>query len=226
MADETGRNISFQGSAFCTKFRDRYLLLCTSHQLKGTALDRICLPGLQEGRVISSGGFGNYTSQSGAPLFGAHDLAYFDFTGPVQSGLVSPNQFLNLNELTLLSRDDTTLRFYFAIGFANADDETQYSLGEDFDFGFQLDAIHGKKRILVCEALDESSDDEHVNLQRLGDRVVHPGGFSGGPVFCLVEAKNGEFAVKFSGITQMGGTSNLYALRSQHVMHFLDEIDR
>jgi hypothetical protein len=210
MNDSEDYPISLVASCICVRYRGRYLVLCTRHQLKGWNLEKVALL-TEDGRyVISSGGVRHFEGINESDF---HDLAAFDFTEPCLEWEILQERFFRLEQFPPDAPSDQIVCL-IASGYPFGDQDY------DLENGRHLGQA---KRILVCvpDGPEQPSDPALMRLRPVERLSFSPDGMSGGPAF-VVQMVMGEPHAFFAGIITRAGPEYLYIVRVGFVRRFMD----
>lgn len=202
--------ISLVGSCISVRYRERYLVLCTRHQLKGWDLQRIALLTDDGKHTISSGGVRHFNEANETDF---HDLTAFDFTEPCLEIESLRERFFLLKEFPPDVPSDQIVGFV-AAGYPF--EKQNY----DLENGRRL----GRAALIVTCVLDGSNQPNDPALMRLRSTeplTFNPNGMSGGPAF-VVQMTNGEPHAFFAGIITRAGPEHIYIVGAGFVRQFMD----
>ncbi|MCD1634533.1 hypothetical protein K7H91_12195 [Martelella mediterranea] len=209
--------LSLAGSAFAAFYRDRYIVLCTRHQLRALGRTPEAF-GLLEGDgkyAITSAGVRHFTSLNESDY---HDIVAFDFTEPCLERPALKQRFFDLRAFPLDVPSDQIICLIVA-GYAYSDQN--YDLADDR-------RLEQAIRILIChtDGPDQPSDAALLRVRPIESLSFDPDGLSGGGAFVL-QFVNGEAQAFFAGIITRAGREHLHIVRCGFVRRFLDDfIDR
>lgn len=205
------------GSCLCIYYRDRYLLLCSRHQLKllqGRSYEDMGLLDKDGYSFCSAAGIKHYNDDFNA--VDLHDLTVFDFTEPCNARGHMKERFFNLKEAPPVMRSDHVVGFVVS-GYP--------SKKQDYDF------TDGKKQLglalapVVCTLApleDQPEDPTILKLNTLDPLKFDSDGMSGGGAF-VIHLDNGVGYTHLAGMIVRGGSNNFYILRMGYIMSVIDE---
>lgn len=202
--------ISLVGSCISVRYRARYLVLCTRHQLKNWDLQRIALLSDDGKHAISSGGVRHFNEVNETDF---HDLAAFDFTEPCPAIESLRSRFFVLEEFPPDTSSDQIVCF-IASGYPF--EKQDYDLANGRRLG-------SAKPIVAC-VLDEAyqpNDPALIRLRYLEPLAFSPDGMSGGPAF-VVQLVKGEPHAFFAGIITRAGPRHMHIVGIGFVRRFMD----
>lgn len=202
--------VSLFGSATAVKFLDRFILLCTGHQLKGVDPKRVSMLKDDGSVLVTSGGVRHYQPSLDTD---AYDIVAFDFTEPVAAHPDLKNRFFDLQEVP----PDTLSSNVMAVLLAGyPSNEQLYDLGDNNHLGLV-------RRHVVCLPERQPSDPVLIQLRAQTPLSSNPDGMSGGSAFAILRLEREQRAF-FAGIIVRGGTHNFHVLKSGYVMAFLRSV--
>ncbi len=205
--------VSLVGSSVAIKYRDRYFVICTRHQLKDwSKLERIALL-INDGELaITSGGVRHFVDGINDSDF--NDLVAFEFTEPCRQLASLRQLFFDLNQLPPDAASERIICLV-ASGFPFKDQI--YELEEKRHLG-QV------KRIVkyAPDGPRQPSDISLMRLQSLDQIDFEPDGMSGGGVFVIQFDDNLQAHAYFAGIITRAGRTRLHFVKSGLVSQFLD----
>ncbi|MCD7059469.1 hypothetical protein [Pelagibacterium xiamenense] len=204
--------ISLVASGVAIKYRGRYFIVCSRHQLKGWRSEQIALLTSDGEFCITSGGVRHFVD--GLYENGVHDLAAFDFTDPCLEIPALQERFYNFVEIPPDVRSDNIIAM-IASGFPTGD--------QQLSLEGSTRAFKQARRVLTClpDGPEQPNDETLLRLRVLQPLVSHPDGMSGGATF-VIQVANGEARAYFAGIVLMGSKEILHIARAGYVRQFLD----
>lgn len=199
------------GSGFALSYRNRWLLICTQHQLPVQPCSEYGLLVKERGRIVSPSRYRGYDKSASGFSDEYKDICVFDFTETMLPYPHMGKHFAALrNEEIWDGREDVL----GLIAFGCAYDDQNYDVAEARHFGAAVRAV-------TCRIDGETSDKSVLRLSTMDPLDVNPDGMSGGPVFGI--CRNGlEFRAKFAGIITRAGGSTIYAVHSARVTALLE----
>ena len=205
--DDPTYKISLLGSATAVRFRGRYLLLATQHQLVGTELERISMMSDDGEVAITSGGVRSYRMSSETDAF---DLIAFDFTEPCAARPDLRPRFFDLTRIPPNVVDKAIIAFLLT-GYPFKDQ--RYEVHETNQLGLA-------RRLVTCLPESQPSDDALLSVRSTTPLPHDPDGMSGGSAF-VVQESNGQFDAYFAGIIVRGGREIFHVIKAGYVFSFL-----
>lgn len=208
--------IYIPGSATLLKYKGRYFMVCTRHQLKQDEnFADVCLMIPYEGgrtECITSGGARWIDGLND----GDHEqIVIFDFTQPCTDKPELKPMFFDFRRQHPDIRADKIVAF---ISFGYPTDHTKV----DYENGQIRQA---KMRVLSSLATPGTDDALHI-LDTIEPLDFDPDGMSGGPTFCLVMDGPEGFSVHLAGITVRGGKNTLMVIKAGAVQAMLNIVIR
>lgn len=200
--------ISRRGSSLKVAGPKGYFLYCTDHQLEGYDYNSVGLVREDNGNVVTSQGcrFSTRDSTGGATT----DLLMFDFTGPVETGSLDENNWLDTSRFSDMDGEVLSL---VAIGFPHLDRQIDY---ENLSIPLAPRAIWG--------TTGSRTQSGYETLKIAPDLDYEPDGMSGSPVYALINWK-GEIHAALAGLVTNGGKSNLYFLPISDLNWYLSDFE-
>ncbi len=205
--DHQTYKLSLVGSAVPVKFSDRYFLLCTNHQLRGSRPEHVSLLGRDGQNLVTSAGMRHFNDESN-PLY--LDLAAFEFTEPCEAHPDLKERFLDLRDVPPAARN-VDIIFAVVAGFPSQDQK--YELEEK-------NYIGKFKRTVVCLPDPSSYDPALLCLRTDKPLDFDPDGMSGGSAFVVLEV-DGEFRAYFAGLVVTAGRDRFHIIKVGHIRSFL-----
>lgn len=208
--DDEDYPISLVGSCVAIRYQERYLVLCTRHQLKDWNLQRIALITEDGQRAITSGGVRHFTELNESDF---HDLAAFDFTEPCRELPFLRQRFFDFREAPPDTLNINVI-FLIASGYPFADQD--YDLANERKLG-------RAKRLVLCR-LDQqrqSQDEALMRIRAVDSIKANPDGMSGGAVFVVQMVKD-EPTAYFAGIITRANSEYLHFVKTPFIQQFLN----
>lgn len=206
--DHPTYKVMLRGSATCLRYRDRFFLICTRHQLAGENNEDVRLLRPWANKLIRPSSGKMYTSQSSDS--DKYDIIAFDFTEACVQLPDLASNFFNFDAPAPDAKLDGVAG-YTVLGFPSKDqgyfpDEVTLILRERIQNAILMPAPTEEALLLV--------------------RMLHPlqvgaDGMSGGAVF-HTHVAGSVFVNRFAGMTVRGGNDYIYFLRSSEIQAFLD----
>jgi hypothetical protein len=200
--------VSLIGSAIPLKYRGRYFLICSQHQLRGWELERISIMRRGGMHVVSSAGVRFFDS---TPDSDATDIAAFEFTEPCNNVPDLKERFFDFRGPPQGVSVDKIL-FFLASGFP--------SIMQTYDLA-ESNHIGTLKQKIVCFPGQKSLDPALMHIRPDRPLDFDPDGMSGGSVF-VVEQIGTEFRANLAGMIVRAGKSNFYLLHAGIIVSFLN----
>lgn len=200
--------VSLFGSATAVKFLDRFILLCTGHQLKGVDPKRVSMLKDDGSVLVTSGGVRHYQPSLDTD---AYDIVAFDFTEPVAAHPDLKKRFFDLQEVPPEAPGSNVTAVLLA-GYPSK--EQLYDLGDNNRLGLT------RRHVVCLPERRQPSDPVLLQLRVETPLSSSPDGMSGGSAFVILSSAR-ELRAFFAGIVVRGGTHNFYVLKSGYVMAFL-----
>ncbi|CAN7587327.1 hypothetical protein LJR016_004342 [Devosia sp. LjRoot16] len=200
--------ITLRGTGTGLRFRGRYLLLCTQHQLVGVDRQRVGMLTEDGGQFVTSGGMRHFSPSGDTD---AYDLIAFDFTEPADAYPEFRSRFHNFAPKRMPPDP-----LGFLVTGCPFNDQL-YDVAENNHIGLA-------RRQVVC-ALDDDEPSDTSLFRVLPDRPLNfnPDGMSGGSAFALVAGDEG-LEVGFAGIVARGGSHAFHVIKVGVVASFLESI--
>lgn len=205
--------VSIPGSATLLKYRKRYILACTRHQLKGLSnLRNICviLSPDHKTRCITSGGYLIFHKDANEDDH--TEIALFDFTAPATALPELKPMFFDLQRRHphACAEDVVAVITY---GYPTEKRNIDYDSGK-----FEV-----SKRVVVCTYEGEGRDVAVHILQPTAPINFVPDGMSGGPAFVVLKTANG-FSVYFAGMNVRGNESKMCVIKAGAIQIMMDRL--
>lgn len=216
LTDIDGYPIYVPGSATLIRYKHRFFMVCTRHQLKDTPdLGSVCLlipHSLGQTKCISSGGaswFDQYTD-------GDHQqIVIFDFTEPCRDIPELKSLFFDFRQQHSNMPAEKVVAF---ITYGYLTDEADFYYGNG-----NLQQV--KARVLSKLAAAGADDALHV-IAPISPLDFDPDGMSGGPSFCVIHEGCNEFSVHFAGVTVRASNKRIRLIKAGAIQATLDAIIR
>lgn len=199
--------ISLIGSAIPLKFRDRYFLVCSKHQLAGCDHERVSIMTRDGQKLITSAGVRFYDGQSDSDL---SDVAAFDFTEPCQAMPEIRERFFNFQGIPPQVPVEDIL-FLLVSGFPST--QQVYDLEDKNHVGTM-------KQKIVCLPDHQPSDSALLCVRPNQALSFDPDGMSGGSAFVVQRVGDG-FQAHLAGMVVRAGPSSIYILKVGIIESFL-----
>lgn len=196
-----------RGSATPIKYRNRFFLLCTQHQIADIPLEDVSILKNDGSVLITTGGVRHFETRGDTDL---RDLVAFDFTEPCADHPDLVSDFFHFREPPPDAPSADTV-FVQVTGFPSA--RQLYELDRN-RLGLQ-------KYKVLCKLHSQPRDEALIALKPINTLKVDPDGMSGGCAFSVQFVSGKAFAF-FAGIVVRGGLDRLYILKSGFIKDFLD----
>lgn len=203
------------GSSISVRYRGRYFVLATRHQLlhlgvTDSTLPRVGQISLDRQMFVTSAG--HFTSvEYSAPLDDdRNDMIAFFFDKQVEEYPEFRNGYVDLVH-PWDAKSDEILRC-FAVGYAYCDQ------GFDLFQRRQLDLV---RRNISCAYESSPSAQAVRRVRELSISNLNPDGMSGGGIYFIRRAVN-LFKLEFGGMIQRGGNSYFHYVDAVQIGTFLD----
>lgn len=207
--------VTIPGSASLLRYKGRYLMACTRHQLDLVGEpEGVCLmlPHNGTSKCITSGG--SITFDGELNDGDHHQIALFDFTEPA---LAEPE----IRPLFLDFRGQ-----HPTVPAANVVAVAAY--GYPFE-GRLVDYDEGRiglsKQSVLCRFVGQGSDDAVHVIDPLEPLAFSPDGMSGGPAFGII-MESGGFSVHFAGIIVRGSRERFRVIKAGAVEMMMNNLIR
>ena len=164
--------LSLVGSATAVRFKNRFILLCTYHQLKGVDPERVSMMKDDGSFLVTSGGFRSYTVSDDTDAF---DLVAFDFSDPVVEHPELKKRFFDLVDVPPDTPTVNILAFLLT-GFPSA--KQTYELEDKNHLGLA-------KLNIVCLPDGQPNDPALLRVKAETPLKIDPDGLSGGSAFVV-----------------------------------------
>jgi hypothetical protein len=214
--DDADYPIYIPGSATLMKYKGRYFMICTRHQLKHTPnFENVCLllPHA-DGRTkcITSGGARWF---DGLNEGDHHQIVVFDFTDPCRENEELKPMFFDFRHQHTDIQVDRLVAFT-TYGYLTSLANVDYDNGK---------IAQVRAQVLSRFATPGTDDALHM-IEPLSPLDFDPDGMSGGPTFCVVLDPPNNFSVHLAGVTVRGGRDRLMVIKAGAVQAVLDTVVR
>lgn len=207
--DETYK-FQLLGTAIPVFYRERYLLICTAHQLQSVEPEDVCMLYPDGSLSVSNSGVRHWNNGAAGET-DATDITVFEFTEPLEAHRELQADFFNFDSVPPDIQSDNVIALFTA-GFPSSDQI--YDLGVNNHLG-------SVKRNIVA-MLDGQPDDMALIRARFVEPLdFNPDGMSGSPVF-VVQIQNGKFHAYLAGMMMRAGRETFYFLKIGYIKGFLD----
>jgi hypothetical protein len=202
--------VSLVGSATAVRFNERYILLCSNHQLRGVDPQQVAMLKDDGSMIVTSGGYRAYQAR---PDTDAADIAAFDFTEPVEDHPDLKRRFFDLTDVP----PDTLVTNVVALLLAGYPSAGQtYDLEANNRLGFA-------RLNVLCLPDGQPNDDAMIRLRATRPLSVDPDGMSGGSAF-VIQFAGTDLRAYFAGIILQGGRELFHVLKPGYVVAFLRSV--
>jgi hypothetical protein len=208
--------IYIRGSATLLKYKGRYFLVCTRHQLDQTAkFENVCLMkahGLGQTECITSGGARWFNSVE----VGDHQqVVIFDFTEPCLDKAELKPMFFDFQGQHPDMPADKIVTF-LTYGYPT----------DHGNFDYENGRIEQVRMQILSRFAPAGADTALHIIDPIANLDFDPDGISGGPTFCIVLDGHDGFSVHLAGITVRGSRTRLMVIKAGAVQAMLDTVIR
>lgn len=213
--DDAGRDINLFGSMANVRLGEKYLCVCTQHQLGNTEISKVCIHNFNRTRFVSAGAYYFVkSSHAGQDLNEIEDLCAFDFTEAVNNLGVSPARFLDISEHSAI-RPSAGESNFVVCGHAHKD--VSIDLMDDCDYSQGIRSIASLCRCNFYSLVSETGDRDLVTLRSSSlPEKFNADGFSGAPVFGL-SIRQARVVLSFAGIVTRGGNGYVHVVPGDRI---------
>jgi len=205
------------GSCIGIHYRNRYLLLCTRHQLKilgGRSYEDVGLLDKDGHSFCSAAGIRHYRDDIND--VDLNDLNVFDFTEPCKDREHMKDRFFNLHGLPPKVPSNQVVGFVVS-GYPSS--KQNYGLTEETK---QLGFARAQITCSLAPYEDQLKTDPTVlKLLSLSPLNFDPDGMSGGAAF-VIQLVNGIGHAHLAGMVVRAGSNNFYILTIGYILKFID----
>lgn len=209
--------IYIPGSATLIKYRGRYFMVCTRHQLGNTDEKEFEFVGLpisdlgEEGVFVTSSGAKWTKSQIHETDY--HDLVGFDFTETCEAHPRLKSRFFEISSQHPNFREDWVVGV-IAYGFPT----------KIVNYDYEARRINSGRLRVACKFSASQDVDPAVHaLELLEPLDIDPDGMSGGPTFFVVMIGM-QAQLHMVGINVTGSVNALRVIKTGAVLTFLDSM--
>jgi hypothetical protein len=214
--DHDTYSCSLMGSCTGIHYRNRYLLLCTRHQLQvldGRSYEDVGLLDEDGQSFCSAGGIAHYQNHINESEI--NDLTVFDFTQPCRDRYNMKGCFLNLNAQPQENSDQAIA--LLVSGYPTT--KQSYNLTEE---SRQLGFTRAQVICTVAGQEDQlSADPAILKILTLDPLKFNPDGMSGGAAFSF-QLINRIAHANLAGIVVRAGSGNFFILRINQILQSID----
>jgi hypothetical protein len=203
--------IGLLGSCTPLKYRSRYFLLCTKHQIGGVDPKDLCLLRKDGSSVVTSNGVRFWGTSGTATETDAYDLAILDFSDACKIEADLRHYFFGFSEVP---PDTTSDRVIALIGAGYPSADQVYELLEANHVGLV-------RRVMLLLADGQPSDQAILRARTQVPMNFSADGLSGGPVF-MIQIVGQEFKAFFAGMIQRAGGGFVHFLKAGFIKAALD----
>jgi hypothetical protein len=203
------------GSSITIRYRGRYLLLCTRHQLnalEGRSYEAVGLLDRDGHTHCTAAGMQCFEGVNETDF---NDLVVFDFTSPCEERPHMKERFFNLVHFPPNTVSDRVAALIVS-GYPSKD--LDYDMDERRHLGFV-------KRIIICQLAGhnhQSKDHTLLRLKTPGRLDYDPDGMSGGAAF-VVQFEEGKPHAYLAGMVVRARFNDIYILKIKFIKLFLDK---
>ena len=203
------------GSATLLKYKSRFYMICTKHQLSQTEnLESVCL--LTSGDADQT----KCITSEGARWFDRSEdgdyqqIVAFEYTDACKRIPSLQSMFFDFRG----EHPDIVVESIVAfITYGYPTSET--------DIDFEKRKIRQSRLRILSHFTRPGSDDSLHVIDPIRPLPFDPDGLSGGPTFCVTMERPGEYIAHFSGVTVRGGRSRLMLIKAGAVQAMLDSFN-
>ncbi|WP_299738506.1 hypothetical protein [uncultured Roseobacter sp.] len=202
-------HLSKSGSAFRAKYKGRYFLFCTAHQMKKQRFDhdQLCLLTGDETKIISS--HRAIFSEGTADEKDDFDCNLYEFTEVVENGKLSKSCWYDLCG-EMANRPVQKPALVCTIGFPGYRNEIDYT---NFHYGVSPNAVWGKE--------EEPSVKGRLAFKPNPRIDFSPDGMSGGPVFGI-ELRDDKPKAFFAGLLTEATKEKFHFIARSRMFRLID----
>lgn len=201
--------VYIRGSGLPIRYRGRYFLVCTQHQLKDDVdFERVSIE--HKGALITSGGARSYITNDGDSDY--RDIVAFDYSEPCAQLPELRSTFFDLSKLP---NEGTSEKIAFSIAAGYATVDQKYEIDE-------LNHLGLARRTVVCELDGQSTDNAVLRLKCVNPLKINPDGLSGGPAFVIQFVGLRHAEAVLGGMILRAGGDYLHILKVGVIANFLD----
>jgi hypothetical protein len=204
--DETFK-VRLVGSATAVRYRGRYILLTTQHQLRDLDESQVSMMTDSGSHLITSSGRRGYNPSTETD---AYDILEFDFTEPCEARPELKHHFFDLKRSPPNTENIKVLGILLA-GYPS--DDQAYEVHENNNLGLV-------RRQVVCVPDSQPSDEVLLTVRAVKPLERDPDGMSGGSTF-VIQMEDGTPHAYFAGIIIRGGREYFHILKAGYVLAFL-----
>ena len=205
------------GTAIPIRYQNRFLLLCSRHQLKDVNPQDVCLMYPDGSLAVSCAGFRayNYNDEVIEEKGDEFDLAVFDFTEPCNEHPKLKNLFFEFRSAPPDCLSNHILALIL-VGFPSED--------QNYDL-YENNHIGSVKRNLVALPENQPSDSCLLKAKFIEPIDFNPDGLSGSPVFVIQLSPNKKRRdVYLAGMALRSGQNEFYFIKSGYIESFLNSV--
>ncbi len=206
--------IYIPGSATLIRYKGRYFMICTRHQLTDTPnFEDVCL------LTPRADGQTNCTTSGGARWIkqgneGDHQqIVIFDFTEPCRENPELKPMFFDFRQQHPSMPADRIVAF-ITYGYLTTKAKFDYENGK----------IEQVRARVISRFVPPGADDALHIIEPISPLDFDPDGMSGGPAFCVVMENLDEFSVHLAGVTVRGSSTRLRLIKAGAVQAMLDAV--
>ncbi len=204
------------GTAIPIQYKNRFLLLCSRHQLKDVNPQDVCLMYPDGSLTVTSGGFRVYEKENTVENGDEFDIAVFDFTEPIKEHPKLKSVFYKFEGAPPDGPSNHILALIVA-GYPSADQI--YELYENNHIG-------SVKRNLLAIPESQPPDNCLLKAKFVEPIDFNPDGLSGSPVFVIqLSPSRAQQNVYLAGMVLRCGREEFYFIKSGYIKSFLDSVE-
>lgn len=201
-----------RGSATLIKYRGRYFVACTRHQVKDiSAREDVCLMLPHDGRLncITSGGAISYDKSKNAGDH--HDVVLFDFTDPVMDMPELEHMFLDFRGQNPDVPSDHVVAVV-TYGYPSGKTKLDYDDRK----------LRMLKEKVVCRYAGQGHDDALHTIAPIVPMNFKSDGMSGGPAFTIIREGEG-LTIHLAGIIARAGREQMRIIKAGALQMMMEE---
>ncbi len=216
MSPDDVHQISLRGTATSIKYRHRYWLISTRHQIKEFEMEQAGVLANFPNHYVSSEGC--HSLSSTVDDSDQFDLYAWEFTGLVNEGAIESGKFLGMLDSGQL-RDGEKVLGGCLFGYGFSDHTVDWS--EDDEHGPKMSHVHLPQREFFVEYHGDAYESSVFKVVAINKDSAELDGFSGSPVFLYV-LNDEQIECKFAGLVLRGGNGNFYVVKHSVIRRLLD----
>ena len=203
--------ISLIGSCSPVKYRERYFVLCTKHQIDGVNPPDLCLLRSDGSSAVTSNGVRYWSLPEYSKDTDAYDLVILDFTEACEAEADLRSLFFAFDSVPPNTTNEQVVAL---VGAGYPSSEQVYEIHENNHLG-------SVRRVFLLKPDGQPIDDAVLRGRTYAPTEFAADGLSGGPVF-VVQLLGQVATAYFAGIIQRGGGGYIHFLKSGLIKRALD----